>query len=293
MSNIQVSFITVNYNGISETVELIKSIQELVTEIDYEIVVVDNASKEDPSDYFKSAFPSINFIRSAHNLGFAGGNNLGIKHSDGEYLFFINNDTILTKELTTGMIKRFEHNPNLGMLSPKILFFNSNVIQYAGFRPLDIFARNSAIGNKEQDSLMYQDYQQTYSGHGAAMMVPRRVVEEVGEMSESFFLYYEELDWACQIRNFGYEIYVDQSLIIFHKESTSVGKSSPLKTYYQFRNRILFVRRNYSPLKKWFTLSYLIGVVFLKNYLSALFNNNAANASLYRKALFWNIKNQQ
>ncbi len=291
MSRPQISFITVNYNGLADTIELIDSINKLVLDLSFEIIVVDNASKKDPSNFFHETYPDVLFIRSEKNLGFAGGNNLGIKHSSGQYLFFVNNDTTLTGELTPGMVRRFEENPSLGMLSPKILFHNSNVIQYAGFMPLDSFARNSSIGNKERDSELYRGYLETYSGHGAAMMVPREVINKVGMMPELFFLYYEELDWACQIRNHGYSICVDQQLIIYHKESMSVGKTSSLKIYYHFRNRILFVRRNYDSIRKVFTLSYLVIVVFIKNYLKSLFTNNPATASLHWKALVWNFKN--
>ncbi|MEM6641575.1 MAG: glycosyltransferase family 2 protein [Bacteroidota bacterium] len=292
MSAPEVSFITVNYNGLSETIELIASIKQNAMGILFEIIVVDNASKEDPTDFFASKHPEVVFIRSDVNLGFAGGNNLGIQKSAGHFLFFVNNDTIITEGLTKSMISRFETDERLGMLSPKICFYNTKIIQYAGFEPLDHFARNCAIGNKHEDGPNYQSYHDTYSGHGAAMMLPRNVIDQVGLMPELYFLYYEELDWSCQVRNAGYRVAIDQSLIIYHKESMSVGKSSDLKTYYHFRNRILFVRRNFQSMQKAIALLYLTAVVFLKNYIFSLLKGNGQKANLYWKALYWNLTNQ-
>jgi GT2 family glycosyltransferase len=239
-----VSIISVNYNQAEVTCELIKSIRKLSYK-DIEIIVVDNGSTEDPS-IIRQKYPEVNLIISPHNLGFAGGNNLGIKAAVGDYLFFVNNDTELTPHIIEMLLERFEKDSDIGMVSPKIKFYDHReIIQYAGYSEVNPYtARNHTIGKYEKDEGQYDLARVTPYGHGAAMMVRRDVINKVGYMPENFFLYYEELDWCEQIKNAGYKIYYEPRGVVYHKESTSIGNESILKTYFMTRNRILFMRRN-------------------------------------------------
>ena len=243
-SNPLVSVITVNFNSTQVTLELLESLK-LSDYKPIEIIVIDNGSKEDPENVIRAKYPETIFERSNQNLGFAGGNNLGIELAKGDFFFFVNNDTEVTKYLITNMVRVIQTNPNLGIVSPKIIYYNTNTVQYAGYTPMSSFtARNEALGNKQTDSSSFTGLHKTPYAHGAAMMTSRAVIEKVGKMPEDFFLYYEELDWCEQIKRAGFDIMVDLSSIVYHKESMSVGKASPLKLFYQTRNRILFVRRN-------------------------------------------------
>ena len=244
-----VSLISINYNQLEVTTELLDSVRAQDYE-NYELILVDNASKEDPSAYIESNYPWVRMIRSEENLGFSGGNNLGIANSSGTYLFFVNNDTVLTQGLIQTLVNTLRSNTNIGLISPLICYGEQtsdgkDLIQYAGTTPVsNLSARNKTIGEKEPDEGQYSGLKPTAYAHGAAMMLPRAVYEKVGGMPEFFFLYYEELDWSERIRNAGYDICVQADAKIYHKESVSVGPASPLKTYYQNRNRILFVRRH-------------------------------------------------
>ena len=291
MKFLDVSFINVNYNGLEDTIELLSSIYKL-EEKDYsfEVIVVDNGSIEDPKPKILSKFPEVILIKSENNLGFAGGNNLGIKHANGKYLFFINNDTIVSDDLVEILLKRFNENDKIGMLSPKIKFYGTNIIQYAGFSPLNILSRNFAYGNKKEDGYEYEKFLSTYSGHGAAMMVPRKVIEEVGGMPEFYFLYYEELDWAQQIIKAGFEVKVEQKAKIYHKESMSVGKNSSFKTYYMHRNRILFVKRNFKGIKRFIGLFYLFFLVSAVNIFKYLIERKNDHFKAYLNAIKWHLK---
>lgn len=240
-----VSIISINYNSEANTIELINSIKKNNYK-NFEIIIIDNASENDPSELFQTKFPDILYRRSDVNLGFAGGNNLGIQLSNGEFLYFVNNDIVLTFNVIGNLVKILIENPKIGLLSPKILYYKTNTIQYAGFTSLNkITARNKAIGHRHKDSELYTKLMKTSYVHGAAMMTRRKIINEVGLMPEIYFLYYEELDWSEMIKKEGYEIWVDQTSIVYHKESMSIGKSNPLKIYYQTRNRILYVKRNW------------------------------------------------
>ena len=137
MSSPELSFITVNYNGVTDTIELINCIQSVVHSIAYEIIVVDNGSTANEAEQLRCLFPTVKCIRSETNLGFAGGNNLGIERSEGDYLFFINNDTLIEDDNLSHLIERLASNPTWGASSPKICFNHSpRLIQYPGFPSL-------------------------------------------------------------------------------------------------------------------------------------------------------------
>ena len=273
-----ISIITINYNGLKDTCELIDT---LPLENDkLEVIVVDNASLQDEASIIEQRYPRVTVVRSSKNLGFAGGNNLGIQASHGRYLFFINNDTIIeTKNeeqrnnFLQPLIERLESSDEIGMVCPKIRFsWGNHLIQYAGYTPLSsITMRNHSIGFGEEDHGQYDTPHQTPYAHGAAMLVKREVINRVGMMPECFFLYYEELDWSMMIRRAGYEIWFDPSFTVYHKESQSTGQDSPLRTYYLTRNRLLFVRRNIHQPERLLSYIYLIGVVAVKDCLKSLF----------------------
>ena len=260
------SIITINYNGLKDTCELIDTLP--LNDETIEVIVVDNASTQDEATELEKRYPLIIVIRSDKNLGFAGGNNLGIKAAHGKYLFFINNDAILPQPSALSLlITRLESSDQIGMVCPKIRFtWGKQPIQYAGYTPLSkITLRNKSIGFGEQDNGQYDTPHPTPYAHGAAMMVKREIIEKVGMMPECYFLYYEELDWSMMIRRAGYEIWYEPACTIFHKESQTTGQMSPLKTYFITRNRLLFAQRNAQKDTKYLTYVYLIIVVATKD----------------------------
>ena len=262
----RLSIITVNYNGLNDTCALIDSIP---FNEDMEVIVVDNGSREDEASMLQTRYPHIKAIRSDQNLGFAGGNNLGIKVANGKYLYLINNDTVFKYFNPQAIIKRLESSPKIGMVCPKIRFaWDNNPIQFAGYTPLSTFTvRNRAIGFGEEDKGQYDTPHQTPYAHGAAMMLKREVVNKVGFMPECYFLYYEELDWPMMINRAGYEIWYEPASTIYHKESQSTGQNSPLRTYYITRNRLLLVKRNYTGMKKCLAYIYLQMIVANRDIL--------------------------
>lgn len=270
-SDIQISIITINYNGLANTCALIETIP--FNDYSLEVIVVDNASSEDEATHIEQRYPKIKVIRSKENLGFAGGNNLGIQAALGKYLFFVNNDTIFKEFNIQSLVERLESNSRIGMVCPKIRFaWGSCPIQFAGYTPLSrITLRNKAIGYGEEDLGQYDIAHSTPYAHGAAMMVKREAVEKAGMMPECYFLYYEELDWSMMIRRAGYEIWYEPTCTIYHKESQATGQESALRTYYITRNRLLFAKRNQQGAAKYWSYLYLIALVASKDVLKQTF----------------------
>lgn len=228
---------------------------------------MDNASRNDEATKIENKFPYVTVIRSKKNLGYAGGNNLGIKTAHGKYLFIINNDTIFKDFSIQSLINRLESSPSIGIVCPKIRFaWGNNPIQFTGYTPLSkVTVRNRAIGFGEEDKGQYEVAHPTPYAHGAAMLVKREAIEKVGLMPECYFLYYEELDWSMMFTRTGYQIWYDPGCTIYHKESQTTGQNSPLRTYYITRNRLRLVRRNWQGKTKYAALCYLLCFVAFRD----------------------------
>ena len=268
--NIDVSIITINYNGLKDTCELIETIP---SNDSLEVIVVDNASQNQEADIISQKFPHVKVIRSDKNLGFAGGNNLGIKAAQGRYLFLVNNDTIFKDFNIQSLIKRAESSDKIGVVCPKIRFaWEPQPIQFTGYTELSkITIRNRAIGFGEEDHGQYDTAHTTTYAHGAAMFIKREAIEKVGLMPECYFLYYEELDWSMMFTREGYQIWYEPQCTIYHKESQATGQNSPLRTYYITRNRLLLVRRNWNGVSKYLSYCYLTGLVAPRDILKFTF----------------------
>lgn len=289
-----VSIITINYNGLKDTCELIEALP--FEDKSIEVIVVDNASKKDEASVIEARYPAVKVIRSNKNLGFAGGNNLGIKAALGKYLFFINNDTILRckkedvrcKMFFQPLTDRLESSPEIGIVCPKIRFaWGNNPIQFAGYTPLSRYTmRNRSIGFDETDKGQYDTAHQTPYAHGAAMMVKREVLEKVGLMPECYFLYYEELDWSMMFTRAGYTIWYEPACTIYHKESQATGQNSPLKAYYLTRNRLLLVKRNIQGARKYITYAYLLLIVAPRDICRYIMHRQFNLASATIKGIF-------
>ena len=272
----RISIITINYNGIQDTCALIETIP---FNDKMEVIVVDNASKNDEATEIKNKYPHVKVIRSDKNLGFAGGNNLGIQASRGNYIFLVNNDTIFKDFNIQVLIDKLESSPKIGVACPKIRFtWGKHPIQFTGYTPLSkITVRNKAIGFGEEDHGQYNSPHSSPYAHGAAMMLKREVVDRVGLMPECYFLYYEEIDWSMMISHAGYEIWYEPACTIYHKESQATGQNSPLHTYYITRNRLLLVKRNWKGISKNISYWYLIGIVALRDIIKNLYKGQFAH----------------
>ncbi len=283
-----VSIITVNYNQTALTLALLQSLAAQ----DYrniQVIVVDNGSTEDPGAVIAAQFPEVVYVRSAVNLGFAGGNNKGINHARGRYLFFVNNDTEVPDGCIGTLVDWAETHPDCGAVSPMIYYYpaHQKQIQYAGMTAVSPnTARNTTIGAGQTDTGQFDKPARTAYAHGAAMLVPRAVLEHVGPMYEQFFLYYEELDWCTRMSRAGFSIWINPHATIAHKESATVGSNSPLKTYFLHRNRMLFMQRN-QPKGLVGFYTYILAVVLPKNTLRFALKNDWANVRAILMATVW------
>jgi GT2 family glycosyltransferase len=286
-----ISLITINYKQAAVTCDLLESTRAL-TYPAIEVIVVDNGSKDDIAERIQQGnYPNVVLVKSLENLGFSGGNNLGIQHARGDYYFFLNNDTIVTPDLLEQLLIPFEENPGVGVVCPKIRFHDEPaIIQYAGYHPLNKYTgRTWPVGLMELDRGQYDQSGPTWFAHGAAMLVSRSVLERAGSFDNSFFLYYEELDWSSRIRRAGFQIYYQAKALIYHRESMSVGKANQLKVYYHTRNRLWFMRRNVSglPLRIFYLYYFLLALP--KALIQYAFPWQPTYLKAVKDAIVWNI----
>jgi GT2 family glycosyltransferase len=282
-----VSVITVNYNNTQVTLELLSSLFAHET-YPLEVIVVDNGSFENPEKEINSRFPQVRFVRSERNLGFAGGNNLGIRQASGEYLFFINNDTEFVIPIISRLVHVLKQDPKIGAVCPMLVYPSGN-IQFTGFTPINRWTgRNKCM----TDSTIYSSSPLIKSSfaHGAAFLISRQLFDQIGWMPENYFLYFEEFDWSAKITSLNYSIVVQTDAKLIHKESQTTGKASELKSYFMSRNRLLFMRRNFggpSILFFWIYFLLVASPIHLWRHLM-LGQWNCARAHL--AGIFWNIR---
>jgi GT2 family glycosyltransferase len=153
----------------------------------------------------------------------------------------------------------------------------------------DITARGTAIGYGEKDLGQYNQSHETSRAHGAAMMVSRKVVEDIGLMADLFFLYYEEMDYCERIKRAGYSIWYEAASTIHHKESMSTGKGSTLKTYYLTRNRLLYQRRNVKGIQLFVSIIFFMIVSIPKNTLDYLLKGKPEMLKAFWRGILWNL----
>ncbi|WP_456087674.1 glycosyltransferase family 2 protein [Parabacteroides sp.] len=286
-----VSIITINYNGYKDTCDLINSIRKYET-YPYEIIVVDNSPTKEEALRLENDYPDATIISSEQNSGFAGGNNLGYEYSAGEYILFINNDVVINGPFLETLVNRMQSSPAIGAVSPKIKYEDHpNIIQYAGYTPMNpIRISNRKIGTKQIDHGQYDQAIPTAFIHGACVLTSRKVLEHAGLMTEIYFLFYEELDWSLQLQRAGYQTWFEPAVSVFHKESMTIKRGTPLRLYYLTRSRIMFTRRNYKAFVKVLALSYLLFIVIPKNILFYSIHNEKEMLIAFIKGSFHGLK---
>ena len=178
-----------------------------------------------------------------------GGNNRALRRARGAYVLLLNNDALPAPGLLERLVETMEAHPTVGIASPKIVFAGRTEgsgpprIQYAGSAPISPYTgRSHTVGYGEPDDGRFDEPGRTHLAHGAAMMIRRSVLEDIGLFYEDYFLYYEEHDFTERAKRAGHTVYYEARATVRHEASTSVGRHSPLRAYYMTRNRLLYLR---------------------------------------------------
>lgn len=240
----RVGIVILNWNQADDTLACLKSLESLDYP-NYEIVLVDNGSVDGSPDMIAEQFPAVPMIRNPENLGFAGGNNVGIHRlieRGCDYILLLNNDTEVDPAMIQTLVDVGETDPRIGVLGPKIYYFkHANVIWSAGGR-INKYGEASHIRIDELDSGAQESPNDVDYVTGCAILVKREVIQAIGALDGRFFIYFEESEWCTRARHAGFRVvYVPQARM-WHKIEPTARNTSRRYLFLMARNRLLYLR---------------------------------------------------
>ena len=261
----KVAIVILNWNSYEDTKECLDSLED-VTYPNYEIIIVDNGSTDGSVARLEMAFPQHKFIRSEENLGFAGGNNIGIKYALAQgvnYVLLLNNDTIVSPGFLTEMVKTAEEDQTIGLVGGKIYRYGTHEIHHAGgklvlWRGTGYSFRGDRAGHNGVRNVSFII--------GCLMLIKSKAIEDIGLLDEQYFFGGEDVEYCWRARKAGWQIRVSLDAEIWHKVSASAGgEGSPPLFYHSARNRLYFARtlgiRHRVPFYLFFSITRLIRFV--------------------------------
>jgi len=226
--------------------ECVASVRKL-TYPNIHIVIVDNGSTDDSVAILKQNYPEVRVIVNATNLGFAAGNNIGIRYAlsrGADYVLLLNNDTIVAPDMLENMVAAGEAVPQIGILAPKIYYYKTQKLWRAGGRrrKLTLGATDTGIGR--EDDKKYNIPREIDYAFGSGMLIKREVFEQVGLFDEGYFMYYEDCDLCIRAQKRGYSLFYVPTAHMWHKVAASTGRNSPAQKYHRARSSVRFFAKN-------------------------------------------------
>lgn len=277
MSVLDISIIIANYNTEEFLRNCLNSIKSTVKNVKYEVIVTDNNSKDDSVTMIKNEFPWVKLIESKINGGFAYANNLAIKESSGKYIFLLNTDTVLLKDVIEKMVNYMDENKDVGLLGPKLLnrdmshqtsvsgfpsfkreFYHiyklKNILKIPILKKI-IVAMSGKIGSKDVEQYMMNfksidEPREVQVLVGAALLVRRNVIDKIGMLDERYFMYYEEIDFCYQANKAGFKAVYYPNGEIIHYIGQSSDKIKDITFYERYKSMIKYFRKNHGKLKE-------------------------------------------
>ena len=247
-----VSIIIPHWNGIDIITECLESLQK-TTYPNFEIIVVDNNSSDDSVNHIRKLFPKVIIFENSRNEGYAGGCNRGSEIAKGEYLLFLNNDTIHDSNWIEPLVQLLEKNPNIAAVQPKLLnYFKRDLFDYAGGAGgiMDFlvfpFARGRFFNEQEIDTKQYDSKEEIFWSSGTAFLVRKTAFEKAGKFDELFFAHMEEIDLCWRFHLLGFDVWSEPSSVVYHKNAVSLPMYTEKKYYLNHRNSLIMLMTNYS-----------------------------------------------
>lgn len=249
-----VYIILINYNGYKDTIECVKSLWK-IDYLNYKIIIVDNNSTDESIMILKKNINNCIILESKENLGFAGGNNIGIKYAlehNADYVMLLNNDTLVSKNFLNNMIKSFYEDKRIGIVGPKIMYyFDKSRIWYGGGRInwFKFIGQHFGIGEIDKDK--YNEKKEVSFMTGCCMLIKKEVFKNVGLLKEDYFMYFEDVDFCARVLGENFKIFYNPKSVIYHKVAfSSGGEESAFTIKWCTRNRIIFMNIYKSKVNK-------------------------------------------
>ncbi|HED05971.1 MAG TPA: glycosyltransferase family 2 protein [Ignavibacteria bacterium] len=264
----KVSIILLNYNGAKDTIECIESLEK-ITYKNFEIIVVDNNSDENDKKLLEGAIKkeNVSVIYNDSNLGFSGGNNIGINkaiNGDSDFVLLLNNDTVVDPDFLEHLLEIFNKNKNSGIAAPQINYYDEpGKVWSEGGKVSKIRGSGFAYSERMDNNKNIDDTKVGFVS-GCCMLIKNDVFEDVGLFDDNFFLYVEDTDFCFRTNQLGYKIYITHKSKIYHKVNQTTAKENlTLPIYYNTRNRLYFAKKHFG-LIYYCVLTYLFFTFVVK-----------------------------
>ena len=273
----QLSIIIINYNTFTLTCNCIQSIYDKLVDVDFEIVLVDNASIECDPMLFKQKFPTINLVVSPVNSGFTGGNNLGVDNAKGDYLLLLNSDTELINNAPKICLDHLLQHKEVGMATCQLLYpdgriqYNCRRFRTISWELLEVFPLYKLLPKAKREELMLHHYfdHQSFADcdwvWGAFMLFPKSIIQQLPrkKLSDDYFMYCEDTLWCWDFKQLGYEVHFLPQAKVMHVHKGSVSKDKWLKIRTtSIRNHAQFMKKFY-PDYRWYIFA---AIYYTKQY---------------------------
>ncbi|OPA76072.1 glycosyl transferase family 2 [Paenibacillus selenitireducens] len=279
------SIIILNYNTRQLTLDCLQSVYSSITKFSYEVIIIDNHSKDDSVQHFQQQYPMATLIANEDNVGFSRANNQGIRIAQGRYILLLNSDTIVEPDTLDIMIRFMDEQPNVGASGCKVVLPDGSLDKacrrgfptpsasfYYAFGFSKLFPNNPRFN---QYQLGYLSSDESYPIDclvGAFMLVRREAIDQVGMLDEEFFMYGEDIDWCYRIKEAGWQIYYYAETKITHYKGAS-SRRKPYKIIYEFhRAMYLFHRKHYRKKYAILTNGLVYIGIFVKFMMSLVKN---------------------
>ncbi len=262
-----VIIIILNWNGKDDTIECLESLKH-VTYPNYAILLVDNGSADGSVKCFREQYPEIEIIENGKNLGFAEGNNMGIRRAmerGADYVLLLNNDTVVDPEFLGELVKVGEADKKIGIVGPKIyLYTEPTKIQTVGGE-IKFYKRKSFnIGYGQKDNNQFNKLSEREFVTGCVMLIKINLLRKIGLFDTIYFAYWEDVDLCLRVKKAGYKIFYSPKSRIWHKGLASTGGNLNKKAFcYDVRNSMLFYYKNSSKIYFIIYLAYFLSIFLL------------------------------
>lgn len=280
----RINIVTLNWNGFEDTSELLESLFR-ITYPNFRIIVIDNNSENDEAMKLENIYlGKARIIKNKKNLGFAGGNNVGIKYSleeEADYILLINNDTVVNPDFLEILVSKMLTDERIGIVAPRINYYDEpQKIWSDGGRISSLRGSGFANSDKIETEVDCLDREVSFVS-GCCMLIKCEVFLKIGLFDENYFLYLEDADLCLRAIRAGFKIYIVPTSKIFHKvnSSTKVNNSS-LPLYYTTRNRLYFKRKNFIN-SFYITVSYLVISILIKSIVWFVIGKSNNITSVY------------
>lgn len=292
----QVAVVVLNYNGRHF---LEKFLPPLIAHSgNAQIVIADNKSTDDSLAFLKSNYPSLTLIEIPENLGFCGGYNYALSRVEATYYVLLNSDVEVTLNWIPPIINLLDANPQVAACQPKVKMYDDKakfeyagaaggLIDYLGYP----FCRGRIFDLVEEDRGQYDDEQEVFWATGAAMFIRSELYHQFGGLDESFFAHMEEIDLCWRMKNKGHQIWYSGKSEVYHVGGGTLPKSSPRKTFFNFRNSLFMIFKNLPATQLfWVLLMRLVldGIAGARFILKGETNNCLAIIKAHLQ-FYWNI----